>query len=71
MKKRRLKTWVKETLVGLLIIGVIVIFIILSNSLEKDENNHIIQVSKECSIEGKGIVPYYTKQGDKFWRCAK
>ena len=71
MQKRKLKRWVKDTLIGMAILGVIMFFIILSNIIAKDEIEHIKRVSAQCAEQGKGIEPYYTKEGDKFFKCVQ
>lgn len=68
MKKTRLRLgpWVLPTVVGLV---VLFIFITLSNILENDMEKHIEKVSQECASQGYGIKAYYTKEGDKFYKC--
>ena len=68
MKKTRLRLrpWVLPTVVGLV---VLFIFITLNNILENDMEKHIEKVSQECASQGYGIKAYYTKEGDKFYKC--
>lgn len=49
----------------------LIIIILLSNILEKDMEEHIERVSKECASQGYGIKATYTKEGDKFYICDK
>lgn len=66
-KKTRLKPEVKFTLV---IVGLVLIILGLNKLLANDMENHIKKVSYECAQQGYGIEAYYTKEGDKFYRCS-
>lgn len=69
MTRRRLKPWVKQFLVGLGIGVVILLFIAIGNYFDKEMEEHIEKVSKECASQGYGIKASYTKDGDKFYKC--
>lgn len=66
MTKRRLRPWVKYTL---LIILTIFVLAGLNKILSNDVERHIEKVSQECAKQGYGIKAYYTNSGDKFYRC--
>lgn len=66
MKRYRLKSWVKYSLV---IIGIAIVMLGLIKILDNDMENHIEKVSQECAEKGYGIKAYHTKDGDKFYTC--
>jgi hypothetical protein len=61
MTKRRLKPWVKQFLIGL---GI-------GNYFDREMEEHIERVSKECASQGYGITVKYTNEGDKYYVCKK
>lgn len=63
--------FIKEHIVGILVISGIIMIIILSNILANDMEEHIERVSKECASQGYGITAKYTKEGDKYYVCDK
>lgn len=69
MTRRRLKPWVKQSLIGIAIISILFIFIGISKYLENEMENHIEKVSQECASQGYGIKAKYTKEGDKYYVC--
>ena len=72
MTRRRLKPWVKQFLVGLGIGVVILLFIAIGNYFDREMEEHIERVSKECASQGGyGITAKYTKEGDKYYVCKK
>lgn len=67
-KKRKLRTWVKYALVGLITILIVVsIELFLKNDMEA----HIERVSEKCALQGYGIEVNYTKEGDEYYVCKK
>ena len=52
MKRYRLKSWVKYSLV---IIGIAIVILGLIKILDNDMENHIEKVSQECAEKGYGI----------------
>lgn len=71
MTKRRLKPWVKQFLIGLGIGVVIILFIAIGNYFDREMEEHIERVSKECASQGYGITAKYTNEGDKYYVCKK
>lgn len=69
--KRKLKTWVKQLLVGLGIGVIIFILLGINSYLDNEMETHIERVSEECAKEGYGIVAKYTKEGEKYYVCKK
>ncbi len=67
----KIKNYISEHPLAIIICITILIIILLSNILEKDMEEHIEKVSKECASQGYGIKAYYTNQGDKFYKCDK
>ncbi len=65
----KIKKYICEHPLAIIISIAIIIFIILSNILSNDMEEHIEKVSKECASKGYGIKSYYTNQGDKFYKC--
>ena len=66
MTKRKLKPWVKQFLVGV----VILIFISIVNHFDKEMEEHIEKVSIECASQGYGITVKYA-EGEKYYVCKK
>ena len=66
MKRYKLKSWVKYSLIGL---ALIILLLGLIKILDNDMEKHIEKVSIECAEKGYGIKAYYTKDGDKFYTC--
>ena len=71
MTKRRLKPWVKQFLIDLGIGVVILLFIAIGNYFDREMEEHIERVSKECASQGYGITVKYTNEGDKYYVCKK
>lgn len=67
----RIKNYISEHPLAIIICIAITVLILLSNILEKDMEEHIEKVSKECASQGYGIKATYTKEGDKFYICDK
>lgn len=67
----KIKKFISEHPIAIIICIAILIIILLSNILEHDMEEHIERVSKECASQGYGIKAYYTNQGDKFYKCDK
>lgn len=67
----KIKNYISEHPLAIIICITILIIILLSNILEKDMEEHIEKVSKECASQGYGIKAYYTNQCDKFYKCDK
>lgn len=67
----KIKNYISEHPLAIIICIAIIILILLSNILEKDMEEHIKKVSKECASQGYGIKATYTKEGDKFYICDK
>lgn len=67
----KIKNYISEHPLAIIICIAILILILLSNLLEKDMEEHIEKVSKECESQGYGIKATYTKEGDKFYICDK
>ena len=67
----KIKNYICEHPLAIIICIAILILILLSNLLEKDMEEHIEKVSKECASQGYGIKATYTKEGDKFYICDK
>lgn len=65
----KIKTYISEHPLAIIICIAVLIIILLSNILEKDMEEHIEKVSKECASQGYGIKATYTKDGDKFYKC--
>lgn len=61
--------YLKDNVIIVIIAVALFIMIILSNILSCDMNKHIEKVSKKCASQGYGIKAYYTKDGDKFYKC--
>ena len=59
----KIKNYISEHPLAIIICIAVLIIILLSNIIEK--------VSKECASQGYGIKAYYTNQGDKFYKCDK
>lgn len=68
---KKIKNYISEHPLAIIICIAITILILLSNILEKDMEEHIEKVSKECASQGYGIKAIYTKEGDKFYICDK
>lgn len=68
---KKIKNYISEHPLAIIICIAITILILLSNILEKDMEEHIEKVSKECASQGYGIKATYTKEGDKFYICDK
>lgn len=68
---KKIKDYISEHPLAIIICIAITILILLSNILEKDMEEHIEKVSKECASQGYGIKATYTKEGDKFYICDK
>lgn len=68
MKKIKLisKQWIFSIVIGLVVLFA---FIAINNILKSDIERHIEKVSQKCASQGYGITHYYTKQGDKFYKC--
>lgn len=71
VKKRKLKRWVKNFLVGLMLCVAILLFIAIGNYFDREMEKHIEIVSKECASQGYGITAKYTKEWDKYYVCKK
>lgn len=67
----KIKNYIGEHPLAIIICIAILIIILLSNILERDMEEHIEKVSKECASQGYGIKATYTKEGDKFYICDK
>ncbi len=67
----KIKNYISEHPLAIIICIAVLIIILLSNILENDMETHIEKVSKECASQGYGIKAYYTNQGDKFYKCDK
>lgn len=67
----KIKNYISEHPLAIVICIAVLIIILLSNILEKDMEEHIEKVSKECASQGYGIKATYTKEGDKFYICDK
>lgn len=67
----KIKKYISEHPLAIIICIALMIVIILSNILSKDMEEHIEKVSKECASQGYGIKASYTKDGDKFYKCDK
>lgn len=65
-KKRKLRPWVKYTLIILICLGVL---IGIQNFFTNDMNQHIERVSEKCALQGYGIEANYTKEGDEYYVC--
>lgn len=65
----KIKKYISEHPLAIIICIALMIVIILSNILSKDMEEHIEKVSKECASQGYGIKASYTKDGDKFYKC--
>lgn len=65
----KIKKYISEHPLAIIICIALMIVIILSNILSKDMEEHIEKVSKECTSQGYGIKASYTKDGDKFYKC--
>lgn len=65
----KIKNYISEHPLAIIICIALMIVIILSNILSKDMEEHIEKVSKECASQGYGIKASYTKDGDKFYKC--
>ncbi len=69
MKRRKLKGWVKQVIMAVIGVTVILSIVFISNYFDKETEKHIEKVSSECAEKGYGIKAYYTKEGDKFYKC--
>lgn len=67
----KIKNYICEHPLAIIICIALMVVIILSNILSKDMEEHIEKVSKECASQGFGIKASYTKEGDKFYICNK
>lgn len=68
---KNIAKFIKDNLIGVIVVGLILLVIILMNIMSNDMESHIEKVSKECASQGYGIKAYYTNQGDKFYKCDK
>ena len=68
---KNIAKFIKDNLIGVIVVGLILLVIILMNIMSNDMESHIEKVSKECASQGYGIKAYYTNQGDKFSKCDK
>ena len=68
---KNIAKFIKDNLIGVIVVGLILLVIILMNIMSNDMESHIEKVSKECASQGYGIKAYYTNQGDKFYKCNK
>lgn len=71
MTRRRLKPWVKNFFISLGITIVFFLFISIVNYFNREMEQHIERISKECASQGYGITANYTKEGDKYYVCKK
>ncbi len=67
----KIKNYICEHPLAIIICIALMVVIILSNILSKNMEEHIEKVSKECASQGFGIKASYTKEGDKFYICNK
>ena len=67
----KIKNYICEHPLAIIICIALMVVIILSNILSKDMEEHIEKVSKECASQGYGIKASYTNEGDKFYICNK
>ena len=67
----KIKNYICEHPLAIIICIALMVVIILSNILSKNMEEHIEKVSKECASQGYGIKATYTKEGDKFYICDK
>lgn len=65
----KIKNYISEHPLAIIICIALMVVIILSNILSKNMEEHIEKVSKECASQGFGIKASYTKEGDKFYKC--
>lgn len=65
----KIKNYICEHPLAIIICIALMVVIILSNILSKNMEEHIEKVSKECASQGFGIKASYTKEGDKFYKC--
>ncbi len=68
---KKIKKYISEHPLAIIVCLAIIILIILSNILSNDMEEHIEKVSKECASQGYGIKATYTKEEDKFYVCDK
>ena len=68
---KNIAKFIKDNLIGVIVVGLILLVIILMNIMSNDMESHSEKVSKECASQGYGIKAYYTNQGDKFYKCDK
>ena len=62
----KLRSWVKYALV---IGGLLIMIVILTQILNNNEQKSIERRSQECAEKGYGIKAQYTKEGDRYYVC--
>jgi hypothetical protein len=67
----KIKNYIKDHPIAIIICIAIIIIIVLSNIIDNDMEKHIEKVSQECASQGYGIKAKYTKEGDKYYVCNK
>lgn len=68
MKRRKLKSWVVNSLITIVLT---IVLVGLIQKVNADEERHIERVSKECSEKGYGIIATYGNDGEKYYVCNK